>query len=199
MATQCADQYVCSTSSGHCIVRYTVIPYLKDSASMWRATQTGGLHMQRPSSLASLGAAALAPGPAGCLPGFTRDRPDDGGITLRMTMWSSSPEHLALFDEIAEEFMAENGAVTNIEFESLTLDQLDMVLTTGMTAGDAPDLTWLPVESSLEYIDAGALLDARPTLSDRKSTRLNSSHVAISYAVFCLKKKTHTHQPSTTK
>src|SRR5690606_41668956 len=27
---------------------------------------------------------------------------------------------------------------------------------------------------------------------DRKSTRLNSSHVKISYAVFCLKKKTHT-------
>src|SRR5690625_3227971 len=27
-------------------------------------------------------------------------------------------------------------------------------------------------------------------LADRKSTRLNSSHVAISYAVFCLKKKT---------
>src|SRR5690625_6141278 len=26
---------------------------------------------------------------------------------------------------------------------------------------------------------------------DRKSTRLNSSHVAISYAVFCLKKKKH--------
>src|SRR5207253_10416078 len=29
-------------------------------------------------------------------------------------------------------------------------------------------------------------------VQDRKSTRLNSSHVAISYAVFCLKKKTHT-------
>src|SRR5437868_11485920 len=27
------------------------------------------------------------------------------------------------------------------------------------------------------------------TLLDRKSTRLNSSHVSISYAVFCLKKK----------
>src|SRR5437870_9430535 len=27
------------------------------------------------------------------------------------------------------------------------------------------------------------------TCADRKSTRLNSSHVAISYAVFCLKKK----------
>src|SRR3712207_8115863 len=29
---------------------------------------------------------------------------------------------------------------------------------------------------------------------DRKSTRLNSSHANISYAVFCLKKKTHTHK-----
>src|SRR5690625_5817439 len=28
-----------------------------------------------------------------------------------------------------------------------------------------------------------------PKSTDRKSTRLNSSHVAISYAVFCLKKK----------
>src|SRR5438067_7924162 len=29
----------------------------------------------------------------------------------------------------------------------------------------------------------------RPGQGDRKSTRLNSSHVSISYAVFCLKKK----------
>src|SRR5437773_6850517 len=29
----------------------------------------------------------------------------------------------------------------------------------------------------------------RITLEDRKSTRLNSSHITISYAVFCLKKK----------
>src|SRR2546430_3623217 len=30
---------------------------------------------------------------------------------------------------------------------------------------------------------------AQPALRDRKSTRLNSSHSQISYAVFCLKKK----------
>src|SRR3712207_8357905 len=30
-------------------------------------------------------------------------------------------------------------------------------------------------------------------LRDRKSTRLNSSHANISYAVFCLKKKKHSH------
>src|SRR5438477_6732399 len=32
--------------------------------------------------------------------------------------------------------------------------------------------------------------DRRARRSDRKSTRLNSSHMSISYAVFCLKKKT---------
>src|SRR5690606_23745971 len=32
------------------------------------------------------------------------------------------------------------------------------------------------------------------TLGDRKSTRLNSSHVKISYAVFCLKKKSRNNQ-----
>src|SRR5256885_12583558 len=31
---------------------------------------------------------------------------------------------------------------------------------------------------------------------DRKSTRLNSSHLVISYAVFCLKKKTTTTRPT---
>src|SRR2546430_7529417 len=30
-------------------------------------------------------------------------------------------------------------------------------------------------------------------MADRKSTRLNSSHSQISYAVFCLKKKKHSH------
>src|SRR5439155_19625194 len=40
---------------------------------------------------------------------------------------------------------------------------------------------WLP------HLIAGS--DSAPAKRDRKSTRLNSSHVAISYAVFCLKKK----------
>src|SRR2546427_5412882 len=36
---------------------------------------------------------------------------------------------------------------------------------------------------------AGRLGEDDPTRADRKSTRLNSSHSQISYAVFCLKKK----------
>src|SRR3712207_7162329 len=38
-----------------------------------------------------------------------------------------------------------------------------------------------------------AVLDELPDDPDRKSTRLNSSHANISYAVFCLKKKKNTH------
>src|SRR3712207_7131970 len=37
---------------------------------------------------------------------------------------------------------------------------------------------------------AQAGVEALPVEEDRKSTRLNSSHANISYAVFCLKKKT---------
>src|SRR5205814_4677248 len=52
---------------------------------------------------------------------------------------------------------------------------LDAVLFTGILAGEVSRhnkrfITWL-------------------CLGDRKSTRLNSSHLGISYAVFCLKKK----------
>src|SRR3712207_8947720 len=44
-------------------------------------------------------------------------------------------------------------------------------------------------------VDAFLAASAIPLLfayEDRKSTRLNSSHANISYAVFCLKKKTYT-------
>src|SRR5690349_23368544 len=44
-----------------------------------------------------------------------------------------------------------------------------------------------------QFARAHAQVETHPQLSqkleDRKSTRLNSSHVEISYAVFCLKKK----------
>src|SRR5437870_10235204 len=45
------------------------------------------------------------------------------------------------------------------------------------------------LEPAYDVVDA-IERDHRHTIrQDRKSTRLNSSHVAISYAVFCLKKK----------
>src|SRR5690625_1895910 len=48
-----------------------------------------------------------------------------------------------------------------------------------------------PFNEAFETIkrDRGISADVDLDVTDRKSTRLNSSHVAISYAVFCLKKK----------
>src|SRR5690625_2744287 len=46
--------------------------------------------------------------------------------------------------------------------------------------------------TAILFEDPGALAAAVGSLADRKSTRLNSSHVASSYAVFCLKKKRQT-------
>src|SRR5699024_12820835 len=47
----------------------------------------------------------------------------------------------------------------------------------------------LPVHPRLAAYGPGGALIVPGEHQDRKSTRLNSSHVSISYAVFCLKKK----------
>ena len=57
----------------------------------------------------------------------------------------------------------------------------------------AVNLIHSPAEEALERNAAELFMKMGVTIvetSDRKSTRLNSSHVVISYAVFCLKKKT---------
>src|SRR3712207_8523419 len=55
-----------------------------------------------------------------------------------------------------------------------------------------------PLPKSFEFLESSHFVSLSPSLtspvpqkqSDRKSTRLNSSHANISYAVFCLKKNT---------
>src|SRR5699024_12145841 len=54
--------------------------------------------------------------------------------------------------------------------------------------------------ASIMYFELNEIFNSSPEIEstaisgeeDRKSTRLNSSHVSISYAVFCLKKKKNT-------
>src|SRR5476649_2966396 len=58
----------------------------------------------------------------------------------------------------------------------------------------------LPISDRGPQCGHGRICLARcDRFQDRKSTRLNSSHTVISYAVFCLKKKNkNTHQHATT-
>src|SRR5436190_18242365 len=57
-----------------------------------------------------------------------------------------------------------------------------------------------PSSTPLESTSQGTSRNTGPGVPDRKSTRLNSSHTVISYAVFCLKKKkkklTDNHHPT---
>src|SRR3712207_9000735 len=70
-----------------------------------------------------------------------------------------------------------------------TLQQFDIIAFEQQQGVDLDDALYA------EYQDRPALVAAevQPTQGegDRKSTRLNSSHANISYAVFCLKKKIH--------
>src|SRR5437870_10543970 len=64
-----------------------------------------------------------------------------------------------------------------------------------LTQLDRYELTDSPAEADLILLNTCAIREKAEEKvfsklgEDRKSTRLNSSHVAISYAVFCLKKK----------
>src|SRR2546426_9079450 len=57
-----------------------------------------------------------------------------------------------------------------------------------------PEILWLN-EALSHYAEELGGRSFLPADTDRKSTRLNSSHLVISYAVFCLKKKKRQQKP----
>src|SRR5256886_8825245 len=69
------------------------------------------------------------------------------------------------------------------KFERNILKPYGMVLVTGPTGSGKTNTLYSSV-ATLNTVDTNIM-----TAEDRKSTRLNSSHSQISYAVFCLKKK----------
>src|SRR2546430_4721381 len=116
---------------------------------------------------------------------------DFNDALLRMSGYESRDELMAIDipgafyknpadRERLKRLLNEHGAVADFEFE--------------MRRKDGEVRTML--ESSITVRDAGGNVTAYQgflqdiTERDRKSTRLNSSHSQISYAVFCLKKKT---------
>src|SRR5690625_5718710 len=83
-----------------------------------------------------------------------------------------------------------------ILFEQTMDSKIDGKYTAEYLADDKGIVPFLKVDRGLaEEVDGSQLmkpitdLDDLLKRADRKSTRLNSNHVAISYAVFCLKKK----------
>src|SRR5258705_2011070 len=77
-------------------------------------------------------------------------------------------------------------------FPSTTLSRSQV----GGERGDVRAIPGEPPEPAV-YEDHQRVLAVRLGSRDRKSTRLNSSHLGISYAVFCLKKKKRVDLPAT--
>src|SRR5689334_23482860 len=81
-------------------------------------------------------------------------------------------------------------SLSDAESDGGVVDQVAVVVGLGCACGGSEPLE---CEISAILVEDGDV-DVHLGL-DRKSTRLNSSHSSISYAVFCLKKKKETHTP----
>lgn len=96
---------------------------------------------------------------------------DDGGtsaepVSLRMAIWSANEDHLALFDEIADEYLADNPEVSAVDFDPLPFDTYTTALTTQIAGGNAPDLAWIFESSAPDFVTSGALVPLDDTLAD---------------------------------
>ncbi|SDK89050.1 carbohydrate ABC transporter substrate-binding protein, CUT1 family [Glycomyces sambucus] len=109
-----------------------------------------------------LAAAAAAPlALAGCGGGE-----DDGPVTLRMTTWSASEDHLAMLDEIADAYIADHPDVEAIEFDPLPFEGYTSTLTTQIAGDNAPDLAWILESAAPDFVSSGALVPLGDTLSE---------------------------------
>src|SRR3712207_6879461 len=94
----------------------------------------------------------------------------------------SLDEVLSLRAEHGEEATVVAGG----SFLGIVINQKLFAPTMLVALRSVPDLDYIEADGAL--LRLGAMTTHR-AVEDRKSTRLNSSHANISYAVFCLKKK----------
>src|SRR5258707_14139374 len=116
----------------------------------------------------------------------------EGGTTLAHAPYSYAPTTpRPLWAEMeAEKFWQAFQTITRAITTEVTKDPVEVL------AISSHGETFIPVDSqqhsvapAILNVDNRAVAEANWLGEDRKSTRLNSSHANISYAVFCLKKK----------
>src|SRR3712207_8232232 len=78
-------------------------------------------------------------------------------------------------------------SVKNVRAETLSV--MTNKTPTGLNRGFGGPQLYFPLERAMDLAAEELDLDPAELRLDRKSTRLNSSHANISYAVFCLQKQ----------
>src|SRR5450830_343244 len=100
-------------------------------------------------------------------------------VSLSASIWDYPVQPLDCGEQVHDWFSSYFGADTRL----VQFNPAEQRICSQKWTGDTVATT--------QFSDGFPLLVAsEASLEDRKSTRLNSSHVSISYAVFCLKKKT---------
>src|SRR5437870_10065348 len=93
-------------------------------------------------------------------------------------------------DMLLRIFICLLNTTTTLEYHTLSLhDALPIFDSSGTTSRVNLSVRLITTRDDLRPMRSSVSNLWRSSMPDRKSTRLNSSHVAISYAVFCLKKK----------
>jgi multiple sugar transport system substrate-binding protein len=91
---------------------------------------------------------------------------DDTNIALRMTVWTTDKNQLALFDSIAAEYRKAHPEVASVKFDVVPGDTsaYSAALTTQMSGGNPPDLAWILERDAPDFVQSGALTNLKPTL-----------------------------------
>src|SRR5699024_11409113 len=89
-------------------------------------------------------------------------------------------------DDVEAVYFGTDGLIENVKPNTMLID---MTTSKPSLAKNIYDIAKLKDIKVLDAPVSGGDVGANNGKLDRKSTRLNSSHVSISYAVFCLKKK----------
>src|SRR5262245_10832731 len=97
-------------------------------------------------------------------------------LTLGFRVSGSDLKHSSVTERLAE-----LGAIIFEGHRAENITGAEVVVTSSAISRDNPEVT----AARAQHVP----VIQRAEMLDRKSTRLNSSHLGISYAVFCLKKK----------
>src|SRR5437870_8168089 len=122
-----------------------------------------------------------------------RDK-DVSSIVITLKGAQKEPVRIITERDIVRRVMAENKGPFKVTVGSVMSSPLVTInpessVKDAITLMRSKQIRRLPVVDELGQIVGIVTLKSVVDNIDRKSTRLNSSHVAISYAVFCLKKK----------